>query len=426
MRASLIDETGPGLPADRAGQGPADDAGAPPARGAQRPAADDHAGLPQPRLRRLAGRSRSRRSSPGRASARCPTRRSADRTCRCCRRIFLFFSAAVDPREPRRRPPLRRRRPAGAHMTTATTARCRTPAVRPAARRRGARCGALLAGGSRAAARPGMFGLAVLVLLRRCSRCSRRCCSRLRRARRHQGDRRACCSRPSPGYPLGTDDVGPHRSSRWWSGAPGSRCSSASCATVLSMVIGTARRHRRPGTTAAGRRRSLERLTDWFLVIPFLPLAIVLATRPRPVAAQHHHRHRRDLVARHRPAGPRPDARPSRRRPYLERARALGGGHWHQMTPARAAQRDAAGAGEHHAHRRDLDPVRDDAVLPRPGRPDRGVLGHDARRRLRRRGDLGGRLVVSAAAGHLRRRWSCSRFTLVGRAIEDVLDPRGR
>ncbi|MEZ5114815.1 MAG: ABC transporter permease [Candidatus Nanopelagicales bacterium] len=102
-------------------------------------------------------------------------------------------------------------------------------------------------------------------------------------------------------------------------------------ATVISMVIGTT------VGIAAGHYRgyggaALERLTDWFLVIPFLPLAIVLATvlgggslltiiivigvtswagTARLIRAQ---------------------TLSVEGRPYLERSRALGAGNWHQMT----------------------------------------------------------------------------------------------
>ena len=73
------------------------------------------------------------------------------------------------------------------------------------------------------------------------------------------------------------------------------------------------------------------RLTDWFLVIPFLPLAIVLATvlgqsllniiivigvTSWPGTAR--------LV--------RAQTLSVEARPYLERAQVLGGGHWHQMS----------------------------------------------------------------------------------------------
>lgn len=101
-------------------------------------------------------------------------------------------------------------------------------------------------------------------------------------------------------------------------------------ATVISMAIGTivgiASGHF--GTWAGA---ILERLTDWFLVIPFLPLAIALSTvlgaslvnvivvigvTSWPATAR--------LV--------RAQTLSVEARPYLERARVLGGGHWHQMS----------------------------------------------------------------------------------------------
>ena len=101
-------------------------------------------------------------------------------------------------------------------------------------------------------------------------------------------------------------------------------------ATVLSMVIGTL------VGIAAGHFHglagsALNRLTEWFLVIPFLPLAIVLASilgrsmlnialvigvTSWPGTAR--------LI--------RAQTLAVEARPYLERARALGAGHWHQMT----------------------------------------------------------------------------------------------
>lgn len=101
-------------------------------------------------------------------------------------------------------------------------------------------------------------------------------------------------------------------------------------ATLMSMFIGTvvgiASAHH-PGWIGG----LLQRLTDWFLVIPFLPLAIVLATvlerglltvivviglTSWPATAR--------LV--------RAQTLTIEARPYLERARVLGGGDWHQMT----------------------------------------------------------------------------------------------
>jgi peptide/nickel transport system permease protein len=134
---------------------------------------------------------------------------------------------------------------------------------------------------------------------------------------------------PSVRYPLGTDDLG--RSiltlTVW-----GSRTSLlvGFAATVISMLIGSL-----IGLVAGYYGRwteiTLMRFTDWFLVIPFLPLAIVLASilgrslviiifvigltswpgTARVVRAQ---------------------VLTVKTRPYVERARALGAGDWHLVT----------------------------------------------------------------------------------------------
>lgn len=101
-------------------------------------------------------------------------------------------------------------------------------------------------------------------------------------------------------------------------------------ATLISMVIGTliglTSGHFTGWVSAA-----LYRFTEWFLVIPFLPLAIVLAT----VLG-------RGLVTIALVIGVstwsgtamliRSQTLSIEARPYLERARVLGAGHWHQMT----------------------------------------------------------------------------------------------
>ena len=101
-------------------------------------------------------------------------------------------------------------------------------------------------------------------------------------------------------------------------------------ATAISMVIGTmvglASGHFRGFTGAA-----LYRITEWFLVVPYLPLVIVLQTvlgaslanlifvigiTSWPATA---------LLIRSQTLS-------IEERPYLERARALGAGDWHQMS----------------------------------------------------------------------------------------------
>nr|WP_062335528.1 ABC transporter permease [Herbidospora sakaeratensis] len=101
-------------------------------------------------------------------------------------------------------------------------------------------------------------------------------------------------------------------------------------ATAIAIVIGTIVGVM-AGFYGGWARSTLMGFTDWFLVIPFLPLAIVMATvlgasllnivivigvtswpgTARLVCAQ---------------------TLSVRERPYMERARALGGGDWHQMT----------------------------------------------------------------------------------------------
>jgi peptide/nickel transport system permease protein len=134
---------------------------------------------------------------------------------------------------------------------------------------------------------------------------------------------------PSAGFPLGTDENGRSVLALVVRGSQISLLVGF-CATVISMAIGTlvgvASGHFRNWFGAA-----LERLTDWFLVIPFLPTAIVLATvlgasliniiiviglTSWPGTAR--------LV--------RAQTLTVEARPYVERAHALGGGDWHIMT----------------------------------------------------------------------------------------------
>jgi peptide/nickel transport system permease protein len=133
---------------------------------------------------------------------------------------------------------------------------------------------------------------------------------------------------PSQGYPLGTDESG--RSVLGllvW----GTRISLivGVAATIISMVIGTL------VGIASGHYTNwfgalLERVTDWFLVIPFLPLAIVLATVLGPSLLN-------VIVVIGVTSWPgtsrlvRAQTLSVEARPYLERARVLGGGNWHQI-----------------------------------------------------------------------------------------------
>lgn len=134
---------------------------------------------------------------------------------------------------------------------------------------------------------------------------------------------------PDGQFPLGTDETGRSVLTLLiW----GSRVSllvglaATAISVVLGAVIGIAAGHYRGWLGEV-----FNRLTDWFLVIPFLPLAIVLATvlggsllniivvigvTSWPGTAR--------LV--------RAQTLAVEGRPYLERARVLGGGDWHQMT----------------------------------------------------------------------------------------------
>jgi peptide/nickel transport system permease protein len=101
-------------------------------------------------------------------------------------------------------------------------------------------------------------------------------------------------------------------------------------ATVICMVIGTLV-GLLSGYFTGFAGAALFRLTEWFLVIPFLPLAIVLATLLGPSLVT-------IAVVIGVTAWPgtalliRSQTLSIKERAYLERARALGGGRWHQIT----------------------------------------------------------------------------------------------
>lgn len=134
---------------------------------------------------------------------------------------------------------------------------------------------------------------------------------------------------PSGEFLLGTDDSGrPVLTLLVW----GARISLlvGLLSTAISVGIGTLV-GLLSGFLDGSAPKVLFRLTEWFLVIPFLPLAIVLATvlgrglltiavvigvTSWPATA---------LLIRSQTLS-------IKERPYLERARVLGAGRWHQMT----------------------------------------------------------------------------------------------
>jgi peptide/nickel transport system permease protein len=134
---------------------------------------------------------------------------------------------------------------------------------------------------------------------------------------------------PSKEYWLGTDDGGRPILTQLIFGARVSLFVGL-FATLISMVIGTVV-GLLSGFLEGWGARALFRLTEWFLVLPFLPLALILATilgrgllnialvigvTSWPATA---------LLIRSQ-------ALSIRERPYLERARVLGAGRWHQIT----------------------------------------------------------------------------------------------
>jgi peptide/nickel transport system permease protein len=136
-------------------------------------------------------------------------------------------------------------------------------------------------------------------------------------------------ARPSAGYLLGTDENGRSVLALVFWGARISLLVGLA-ATAISMLLGTG-----IGIASAHFRglggAALERLTDWFLVIPFLPLVIVLAT----VVG---HNLTNVIIAIGITSWPgtarlvRAQTLTVEARPYVERARALGGGDWHVMS----------------------------------------------------------------------------------------------
>ena len=134
---------------------------------------------------------------------------------------------------------------------------------------------------------------------------------------------------PSGEFWLGTDDSGRSVLTMLiW----GSRISLlvGLLATAISMVIGTVI-GLVSGFFEGWTARLLFRLTEWFLVIPFLPLAIILAV----VLGRSLLNIAIVIGVTSWPATAlliRSQTLTVKERPYLERARVLGAGRWHQMT----------------------------------------------------------------------------------------------
>ncbi len=231
---------------------------------------------------------------------------------------FLVASGGGHLRQPRGQPALRRARPAGAHMTDLTTRQLSRQRRRQSLRRtwkefRGHRSGLV-----------GLVILSFFVLVALFAPLISSAES-IEITKATGG----VLESPSGSYLLGTDDAGRSVLSLLIWGARISLFVGL-VATVISMVIGTLV-GLASGFFEGWPARILFRVTEWFLVIPYLPLAIVLAT----VLG-------RSLITIVTVIGVlgwsstalliRSQTLSVKERPYLERARVLGAGRWHQMT----------------------------------------------------------------------------------------------
>ena len=134
---------------------------------------------------------------------------------------------------------------------------------------------------------------------------------------------------PSAEFPLGTDDVGRSILTLLIWGARISLFVGL-LATAISMVIGTLL-GLLSGFIEGWPARILFRLVEWFLVIPFLPLAIVLSA----ILGQSLLNVAIVIGVTSWPGTAlliRAQTLSIRERPYLERAKVLGAGRWHQMS----------------------------------------------------------------------------------------------
>jgi peptide/nickel transport system permease protein len=134
---------------------------------------------------------------------------------------------------------------------------------------------------------------------------------------------------PSPGYPLGTDENGRSILTLLIWGARVSLMVGLS-ATFISMVIGTLI-GLMSGFFQGWPAALLFRLTEWFIVLPFLPLALVLAS----VLGRSLLNIAIVIGVTSWPGTTlliRAQTLSIKERPYLERARVLGVGRWRQMT----------------------------------------------------------------------------------------------
>ena len=174
---------------------------------------------------------------------------------------------------------------------------------------------------------------------------------------------------PSEFGVLGTDDLGRDVLTQFIWGARISLLvglAATLIAVLIGSVVGIA-----AGFFGGKTGGVLMRITEWFLVIPFLPLAIVLAAILGPSIQN-------IILALHREPHPRAGPDPARTR--LCRSQPCPGGlELASDVAPHPAQRGPADSGQHDPHRPRGHPLRGRALLPRPGRPVERVVGQDAR-----------------------------------------------